>query len=112
MQALEMSCDDASVLLGDNAYLLVLLITFLLAPLQGASAVAIFQLGVAFIATESITPYEHSVSNSLLIIQDARWSQSRWYAQRWPNAQVAMLTLAPGSCVFLKRTIQFSGKQF
>jgi hypothetical protein len=57
MQALEMSCDDASVLLGNSAYLLVLLITFPLALLQGASAVAIFQLGVAFIATESITPY-------------------------------------------------------
>jgi hypothetical protein len=57
MQALEMSCDDASVLLGNNACLLVLLITFPLALSQGASAVAIFQLGVAFIATESITPY-------------------------------------------------------
>jgi hypothetical protein len=36
MQALGMSCDDASVLLGNNAYLLVLLITFPLALLQGA----------------------------------------------------------------------------
>jgi len=51
MQALGMSCDDASVLLGNNAYVLVLLITFPLALSQGASAVAIFQLGVAFIAT-------------------------------------------------------------
>jgi len=56
MQAPEMSCDDASVLLGNNAYLLVLLIMVPLALLQGASAVAIFQLGVVFIATESIIP--------------------------------------------------------
>jgi hypothetical protein len=85
-----------------------LMITFPLALLQCASAVAIFQLGVAFIATESTTPYVPY--RTLLSIQDARWSLSRWYAWRWPNAQVALL--ASGSYVFLKRTIQFSGKQF
>jgi hypothetical protein len=106
MQALEMSCDDASVLLGNNAYLLVLLITVPLALLQGASAVAIFR-GVH---RHGINHTVCSGSNSLLIIQDARWSESRWYAWRWPNAQVALL--ASGSYVFLKRTIQFSGKQF
>lgn len=45
------------VRIGNGAYLIVLLITFPLALLQGASPKAILQLGTSFLVTELITPY-------------------------------------------------------
>ena len=51
------SCDQASVLVGNGAYFVVLLITFPVALLQGASYKAILQLGAVFMFTELITPY-------------------------------------------------------
>ena len=55
--ALGMSLADAAAITGDAAYLIVLLITFPLALLQGASPIAIFDLGVMFLATELASPY-------------------------------------------------------
>ena len=51
------SCDQASVLVGNGAYFVVLLITFPVALLQGASYKAILQLSAVFMLTELVTPY-------------------------------------------------------
>ena len=57
MHAFGMNLHDTSEFIGNRAYLVVLLVTFPIALLQGASPVAIFQLGTAFLFTEWATPY-------------------------------------------------------
>jgi len=57
VRAFGVSCDQASVLVGNGAYFVVLLITFPVALLQGASYKAILQLGAVFMFTELVTPY-------------------------------------------------------
>jgi hypothetical protein len=54
---LGMGIDESVEFIGNSAYIIVLLITFPIALLQGAGYIAILQLGIAFLFTEIITPY-------------------------------------------------------
>lgn len=85
LQLLGMDMADTAEITGNAAYLTVLLVTFPIALLQGASHVAIMQLGITFFVTELITPHAPFLF---------------WHGAAHPTTSLLLITLV---CMFVAK---------